>query len=453
MARARRQARGGLQAVWPQYVPGALRHPPPWKGEIKCDNPARGVGRSPAGVAGNNQPKPATDLAFAPRGKVKLAQLVAQDIPEVDVKPAADRRRRRASIHRRTRVERGFRGREEEEEEGVGMSGDRRRRARWPLGGRDARAFRRLPPAALCALIGLAAFGCSRGELGIAAVSPTPAPLAWQLPAEAGRFAPAHHDRPGVAPRRVPRRRPVLLHLSRRDLRRATGPALTPGRRLTTRLSVLGRGRPRRGRQRGLQDVRRLPRSGAAGRRRDGSTDRARRSAGPHRLTCRVCHGLASATADGNGSVTIAAAAIPLPKGDDPVALEAPQEAARPVRTTAGGLPACGSCHRGFLSEATGNRPLLDRSGRADVVVGPAWSGNGLGRIDAVEPKTCVDCHMPEIGGRRSHRFAGGHTWLAAMLGDRDQLAAQRAMLEGAASIDVAGCGSARSGTCRPTAR
>src|SRR5262249_23713104 len=77
---------------------------------------------------------------------------------------------------------------------------------------------------------------------------------------------------------------------------------------------------------------------------------------------------------------------------------------------------------------------------------------NGIGRIDQVEPRTCIDCHMArepastgEYGARRgaiaSHRFLGGHTWMAAMRGDDDQLRRLRARLVGAASIDVAGAG------------
>ena len=55
-----------------------------------------------------------------------------------------------------------------------------------------------------------------------------------------------------------------------------------------------------------------------------------------------------------------------------------------------------------------------------------AWTGNGLARIDRVEKKNCIDCHMErvtasadELGAKRgtvaSHRFVGGHTWMAAM--------------------------------------
>jgi Flp pilus assembly protein TadD len=84
-----------------------------------------------------------------------------------------------------------------------------------------------------------------------------------------------------------------------------------------------------------------------------------------------------------------------------------------------------------------------------------AWAGNGMGRVDKVEPKNCIDCHMErepassdEYGAKTgasgdrtiaSHRFLGGHTWMAAMRGDTDHLKRLQAKLEGAASIDIAG--------------
>jgi hypothetical protein len=61
----------------------AIRHA--WTGPIQCDNPVRGVwGGPPDGNEVATQP--ATNLAFAPRGKVQLPSLVAQDVPELDVK-------------------------------------------------------------------------------------------------------------------------------------------------------------------------------------------------------------------------------------------------------------------------------------------------------------------------------------------------------------------------------
>ncbi|MDB4963559.1 MAG: Tetratricopeptide 4 [Myxococcales bacterium] len=78
------------------------------------------------------------------------------------------------------------------------------------------------------------------------------------------------------------------------------------------------------------------------------------------------------------------------------------------------------------------------------------YTGNGMARIDGVEMQTCIDCHMErtpatadELGAKHgtiaSHRFVGGHTWMASMRDDHEQLRLTRAKLEGAASIDVAG--------------
>src|SRR5262249_28978381 len=79
-----------------------------------------------------------------------------------------------------------------------------------------------------------------------------------------------------------------------------------------------------------------------------------------------------------------------------------------------------------------------------------AWTGNGMARIDKVDHKTCIDCHMErepaskdEYGAKAgtiaSHRFLGGHTWMASMRGDTEHLKLLQAKLAGVASIDVAG--------------
>jgi tetratricopeptide (TPR) repeat protein len=72
-----------------------------------------------------------------------------------------------------------------------------------------------------------------------------------------------------------------------------------------------------------------------------------------------------------------------------------------------------------------------------------------MARVDQVAAKTCIDCHMErepasadEAGARggtiASHRFLGGHTWMAAMRGDDEHLRRLQAKLVGAASIDIA---------------
>ena len=63
----------------------AIRHA--WTGPIKCQNPVRGRwGGRPGHDEDEIATQPALNLAFAPRGKVQLPSLVAQDVPEIDVK-------------------------------------------------------------------------------------------------------------------------------------------------------------------------------------------------------------------------------------------------------------------------------------------------------------------------------------------------------------------------------
>jgi hypothetical protein len=62
----------------------AIRHP--WEGPITCLQPKRGVwGGPPSGIA-SAPTKPATGLAFVPRGEVKLASSVVDGIPELGIK-------------------------------------------------------------------------------------------------------------------------------------------------------------------------------------------------------------------------------------------------------------------------------------------------------------------------------------------------------------------------------
>jgi MYXO-CTERM domain-containing protein len=56
-----------------------IRHP--WTGPITCANPVRGRWGGPD----TTKVQPALDLAFAPRGSVKLAEAVAQNVPELDL--------------------------------------------------------------------------------------------------------------------------------------------------------------------------------------------------------------------------------------------------------------------------------------------------------------------------------------------------------------------------------
>ncbi|MBS2020471.1 MAG: DUF2330 domain-containing protein [Deltaproteobacteria bacterium] len=62
----------------------AIRHP--WAGPIACKNPQRGNWGGPPN-GGMPQASPATNLAFAPRGKVQLATFVRGTLPEVAALP------------------------------------------------------------------------------------------------------------------------------------------------------------------------------------------------------------------------------------------------------------------------------------------------------------------------------------------------------------------------------
>jgi hypothetical protein len=69
----------------------AVRHP--WKGKIWCQDPVRGRWGGPPSSQQQiaTGPVAATDLAFAPRGKIQLAAMVMQDVPEIGVTAGAER--------------------------------------------------------------------------------------------------------------------------------------------------------------------------------------------------------------------------------------------------------------------------------------------------------------------------------------------------------------------------
>ncbi len=164
-------------------------------------------------------------------------------------------------------------------------------------------------------------------------------------------------------------------------------------------------------------------------------------------VTCRVCHGIDAASSDGNGSYVLARAPLSTPDLDDPASVEQHR-----VDVTVKALDAelCVSCHRGFLSPDLDVPAHLAGIDEPTFWRGSAYTGSGVGRVDQVKPQTCIDCHMAPVdagadeygahaGRVASHRFAGGHTWMAAMRGDAVQREAVAAQLRGAASIDIAG--------------
>jgi MYXO-CTERM domain-containing protein len=63
-----------------------LRHA--WTGPISCPQPRRGIWGGPPG-GGEPPPRAALDTAFAPRGKVELASLIREPVPELKLTPSS----------------------------------------------------------------------------------------------------------------------------------------------------------------------------------------------------------------------------------------------------------------------------------------------------------------------------------------------------------------------------
>jgi len=164
-------------------------------------------------------------------------------------------------------------------------------------------------------------------------------------------------------------------------------------------------------------------------------------------VTCRLCHGIQSTTKDGNGSYVWSRAPIEAPTLSDAASIARHKAQTSVARL---GTELCVGCHRGFLSADMDMPVHLSGLDEPGAWRNSAWTGNGMARVDKVDKKTCIDCHMErepasaaeygrKAGTIASHRFLGGHTWMAAMRGDTEHLRRLQAKLEGAASIDVAG--------------
>lgn len=161
-------------------------------------------------------------------------------------------------------------------------------------------------------------------------------------------------------------------------------------------------------------------------------------------VTCRLCHGMQSTTRDGNGSYVWSSTPIEAPSLDDAASIARHKAQV----TTKVDNEMCMGCHRGFLSPDMGLPAHLTGVDEVAWWSASPYNGAGMARLDSVEKQNCIDCHMErtpasknELGAKHgsvaSHRFVGGHTWMASMRGDKEQLALTRAKLQGAASIDV----------------
>lgn len=163
-------------------------------------------------------------------------------------------------------------------------------------------------------------------------------------------------------------------------------------------------------------------------------------------LLCRTCHGISSATVDGNGSFVLTNEEIPMPKGSDPESIK--QHVARVAPPVLKSPELCASCHRAFLDKSTGNTHHF--AGMDDYT---PWSrslyaGSFAGLMDKDIPQQdCRGCHMPMVdapsdsaatnGKVASHRFLGAHTWLASMRGDDETLKLVQEFLKNTVSLDI----------------
>ena len=166
-------------------------------------------------------------------------------------------------------------------------------------------------------------------------------------------------------------------------------------------------------------------------------------------ITCKTCHGIAEARADGNASWDLDLSPIPVPKDGDVDSVL--RHRARVARATLRTPLLCSSCHKAFLDESTGNAHHLVGQDDASPWARSAFAGSDGARIDEDIPqKDCRGCHMPRVavtqndagaknGTVASHFFLGGHTWLASMQGDAELVERTRAFLANRVSVDVAG--------------
>jgi predicted negative regulator of RcsB-dependent stress response len=162
-------------------------------------------------------------------------------------------------------------------------------------------------------------------------------------------------------------------------------------------------------------------------------------------ITCTSCHSAIHTARDGNGSLTLRSDTV-FPTKNEDTSLEAHRArvAAKALRTA----DLCGGCHRAFLDATTGNEAAFFGMDDLSHWERSAFAGSTAERPDHVKQQDCKACHMarePAVlgdvsaknGTVPSHRFLGGHTYLAAMRGDADTLARVQKFLRDSVTVDV----------------
>jgi tetratricopeptide (TPR) repeat protein len=154
-------------------------------------------------------------------------------------------------------------------------------------------------------------------------------------------------------------------------------------------------------------------------------------------ITCQTCHGIVRTRADGNGSYALTTDEIPIPSDKEPGSLERHKARVGPAALRTAEL--CGSCHRSFLDASTGNANAFFGMDDYTPWSKSEFAGAKAGRVDTDVPaRDCRGCHMPKENGIASHRWLGGHSYLAAMQGDPALVERYRKFLTGVASVDIA---------------
>lgn len=156
-------------------------------------------------------------------------------------------------------------------------------------------------------------------------------------------------------------------------------------------------------------------------------------------VSCVTCHRATHVGPEGNASLNVDLDyVLPGPTASDEVLS---RHARQMNSETFESSRLCVSCHRGVLSEASGNAHILIGMNDASDWANSDWAGQGVHRFDeTIDEQDCISCHMPELpDGGRDHHFRGAHTLMAAAREDEHELAALEEFLSAAVELRYGG--------------